>query len=206
MPGDLPDHDIPVFFLYVDDMAVPPLGLTAVECLVDQLKKAVVVCRILRINGTTDGSGDKRIAFLQLNILPEDFTIIHSDKEGLVCVIGHIAQVNDQKLISAETSGQSKARQICCQVLGNMNQHLITDMVSIGIVDEFEIIQIQHRKGERYSLLDQPLGEPQNMPTGNQTCQLVQQAVRSGFLQFFREVRVLYQFFLCIHSDSPQSD
>ena len=63
-------------------------------------------------------------------------------------------------------------------------------MVTVGIVYEFEIVQVQHAKGEGRPLLDQGTYEAKYVLTGYQTCQRIQHIIDPVLLKRPLEIRI----------------
>ena len=200
MAGNLPDLDVPVLFLHIDDVAVPALGLPPVQRFVNQIKKAFVIPRILGIHGAAHRAGDKGIAVLQVHVLPQHLPVIDVYVVVLVRLIGQVPQIDDQHLVSAEAARQPEPVQTLCKVLRHLHQNRVPDMVAVGIVDKLEIVQVQHPVGKGNLMLNQPLGKPQDIPPGNQPGQRIQQGGNVRFFQLFRKIGIALQLFFGIHA------
>ena len=143
------DFNVFVFFRRIDDVAVASLALPAVKGFVNHLKQLIIIVRIQREGSHPRGPGDKQIIIRDLVHPAQDFkTSEQFPAEPLFVIINQIPQVHKQELIPAKASRDAiigKKRLQCFRYTG---EHLITGRVSVGVIDIFEVIQVDHTEGE----------------------------------------------------------
>ena len=160
----LADLDILMLFLDIDDIAVAPLGLAAVQHLIHNGKETVIILRIRRIGRAAQGSRDKRTAGSQLDILAEHHTfLIKRQKILLLFIVLQIPQIDDQQFVTAKPSDDAETIHKIDQPGSNRHQHTVPRLMSVGIIDKLEIVQIQHCICEWCIGFDQIFGKAQNI-------------------------------------------
>ena len=188
----LGDLNIFVQLFLVDRITVASPALSEVEHLIDQRKKSVKVLRIRRERSSPHSTGNISRSVFKIHINTQCLrNVIQPFVERTFIRIGCISQIDEQQLISAETTYQSHIVCICSEFFCYRTQHLISRAVSETVVDDLEIIQIQNRKCKRNIFRDQMQYEFHGISAGKYTGQRIQDLIQWNIIDEFIKKGIL---------------
>src|SRR5689334_21805624 len=138
---------MPSSSLLGDNPPIPPIILCLIECGICAAEQGLPILVVDLVLSNPNAYGDRDLMFTSLDqqragMFTQSFGLFHRGVEGA-------ARQDDQKFFSAVAPNGVRVADTVPQLTRQVSQHRVSGRMTVRIVDRFEMVDIQHRNGQR---------------------------------------------------------